>query len=263
MQSIDFIGVGPQRTASSWLHEVLAQHSEIVLPEHVKETMFFDLHYEKGVNWYFWHFGSRGRGHVYGEIGPTYFHCPSAAERIRQLAPEARVIINVRNPIEQSHSLFRHHYSKGRVPNDFFAATRRIPAILTAAQYSRYTPIWEDCFPDRVLFLVQEDIRTNPQHVWDCVCVHLGVSRCELPRVGRQTINSAGRRRSGRRWQKHCPQRPACYVVFASIEPLISESGLVSKRSSVVVGQSIGLIRKRFVFFATILRQTSIGLRKS
>lgn len=189
--SIKFFGVGPQRTASSWLHEVLSEHSQIGLPEGVKETMFFDLHFAKGMDWYLWHFRNRDPRLILGEIGPTYFDCPDVAQRITNLFPEAHIIINVRNPIEQSYSLFRHHRSKGRVGPDFFQAAQKIPRILSAAHYKKHCEPWEQFFPDRLMYVVQDDIKLRPQWVLSEVTDFLGVSRLSLPQIGTTTVNAA------------------------------------------------------------------------
>ena len=46
----DFIAVGPPRTATTWLHEVLAGH--VCLPTDRKETDFFNRFYDRGLDWY-------------------------------------------------------------------------------------------------------------------------------------------------------------------------------------------------------------------
>jgi len=49
---LDFVGGGPQRTGSTWLDRVLRAHPALCLPENVKETKFFDQHFNKGLDWY-------------------------------------------------------------------------------------------------------------------------------------------------------------------------------------------------------------------
>ena len=45
----DFIHVGPPRTGTTWLHEVLKGH--VGLPEG-KSTRFFETEYHRGIEWY-------------------------------------------------------------------------------------------------------------------------------------------------------------------------------------------------------------------
>ena len=161
---LHFFGVGPQRTASSWLHQMLVQQPGLSFPHQVKETMFFDQHYNKGLDWYLWHFKESPAGAVLGEIGPTYFDDHQARKRIKSHFPDARIIINVRNPIARSHSLFRHHLSKGRVSNSFQSAIKQMPRILTSGNYSEYCPRWEADFGNGVAYIHQQDclLYTSP-----------------------------------------------------------------------------------------------------
>jgi hypothetical protein len=45
-----FFILGPPRTGTTWLHEVLRNHAE--LPSPTKETRFFDVHFHRGLDWY-------------------------------------------------------------------------------------------------------------------------------------------------------------------------------------------------------------------
>jgi hypothetical protein len=185
---LHFLGVGPQRTASSWLYEVLSCHPRLQFPAGVKETMYFDLRYQRGPGYYEAHFRERSAGRLLGEIGPTYFHSAPAVERVAELAPECKIIINVRNPITRSHSLFRHHLSKGRVPNSFEAALAKLPEILESGRYARHAPRWESWFGrEQVLYLVQEDIERDPAAVLHKVCAFLQVDPLPVPAIAADT----------------------------------------------------------------------------
>src|ERR1700753_1105916 len=66
-----FIVVGPPRTGTTWIHEVLHRHA--TLPGPTKETRFFDLHFTRGLKWYLSHFSKANEGRPLGEVAPTYF----------------------------------------------------------------------------------------------------------------------------------------------------------------------------------------------
>lgn len=51
----NFLGIGAQRTATTWLSEVLRSHPEIYMT-HTKEVHYFSKHYERGEGWYISHF---------------------------------------------------------------------------------------------------------------------------------------------------------------------------------------------------------------
>ena len=106
-----FFVIGPPRTGTSWLHEVLNQHT--VLPTVSKETRFFDSHFRRGFRWYSSHFHQHRAGQPIGEIAPTYFASSDARERISRLPSVARVICIFRNPVERILSLYRSSAQSG------------------------------------------------------------------------------------------------------------------------------------------------------
>ena len=103
-----FFVVGPPRTGTSWLHEVLRRHTN--LPGPTKETRFFDLHFQRGVKWYRGHFPNLRPDRLSGEVAPTYFASPDARRRIAQTVPTAKLIFIFRNPVQRVVSLYRVYF---------------------------------------------------------------------------------------------------------------------------------------------------------
>ncbi|MEM7452752.1 MAG: sulfotransferase domain-containing protein [Planctomycetota bacterium] len=193
---LTFFGIGPQRTASTWLYTALSTHPRIAFPHQVKETMFFDQHFDRGLEWYLWHFRNRKDDQICGEVGPTYFDDDLARERIKECFPDAEIFINVRNPIARSHSLFRHHLSKGRVPNSFQGAIDKMPRIVDSGRYREHCMKWEESFGDRITYLVQEDIQEDPDTVLQFVFQRIGIETVEVPEQAKERINTATAPRS-------------------------------------------------------------------
>lgn len=189
--TLDFVGIGPQRTASSWLHQVLLHHPKVAFPAGVKETMFFDQRYAKGLGWYAAHFAHAATDQLRAEIAPTYFDDDAARERLRGLYPDLKIIINVRNPVERAFSLFRHHVAKGRVAPDFERAIETMPRIITSGRYAAHCPLWEQAFgASNVLYIVQEDASARPEEVLERVCRFLDLPVIPLPAVGREVFGA-------------------------------------------------------------------------
>lgn len=173
------VGVGPQRTATTWLHRCLEAHPGLCLPARVKETFFLDRRYDRGWDWYWSHFEGCGPGSLRAEIAPTLFHVPAAAERLREHNPRCRVLVGLRDPAERSVSLWLHHRRKGRAAAEFREAVRRRPAILEASRYAEHLPRWLEAFGrERVHLLLVEDVAERPEEVLEGVHRFLGV---ELP----------------------------------------------------------------------------------
>lgn len=171
MKRLDFIAVGPQRTASSWLHLMLLQHPEISLPTQVKETMFWDKRFEKGTGWYEKFFQDGRGGRRRGEIAPTLFPSEPARVRLWQSSPETRIIILVRDPVERAISHYRHERALGLQSGSLQDAVRRDPRILEASRYSKYLPLWiADFGQERIHLVSQESIADRPREVLNELC---------------------------------------------------------------------------------------------
>ena len=185
----DFIGVGPGRTGTTWLHEVLV--GRVNLPAGIKETDFFTTNYPKGIDWYANHFRNADRVHPVGEVNP-YFGFPEAAERIAVHIPRCKIICTFRNPVERIYSAYKlwRHYTLTPDPLDEFL--EKVPQIIEVTRYAKHLPDWRARFgTDRVLVLLNDDLRTRPQAYLDQVCDFIGIDKYPVPAAGAgELINS-------------------------------------------------------------------------
>ena len=85
----DFLGVGPPRTATSWLDAVLRGH--VGLPHDIKEVDFFVGNYSRGIDWYKSYFRDCDPNLPAGEICPSYFGSAEAREQIGRASCRERV----------------------------------------------------------------------------------------------------------------------------------------------------------------------------
>ena len=46
----DFLGIGAQRSGTTWLYEQLRGHPQVVMSSKRKEIHFFDRHYDRGLD---------------------------------------------------------------------------------------------------------------------------------------------------------------------------------------------------------------------
>ena len=99
----NFIIIGPPKCASTSLHFYLGQHPEIFTTK-IKETRFFSLHYNKGMNYYAHYFKDAGNAKAIGEATPSYSFLPFVADRIKKHFPEIKLILCFRNPMDRTFS---------------------------------------------------------------------------------------------------------------------------------------------------------------
>jgi hypothetical protein len=189
----DFIHVGPPRTGTTWLYEVLAGHA--ALPS-LKETHFFEAEYHRGIDWYFSLFGSSPSSLPVGEITPTYFSNAVARDRIKRHIPDCKIICTFREPAERLYSLYHiARFKRERVPDTFESYWR---AIVDGGSdlncYASQLREWQAAFGEsNMLVLFYEDLVSDPQGYLDRICDFTGVERVELSRspVGHSRVFSA------------------------------------------------------------------------
>ena len=116
----DFLILGAQKAGTTALYSYLRRHPSITGPSW-KEVSYFDRHYARGEAWYRGNFPNkaRTRGKLVGEASPSYVFHPLAPQRVRELVPEARLVVLVRNPIDRALSHYQHEVALGREPLSF------------------------------------------------------------------------------------------------------------------------------------------------
>ena len=175
-----FFVIGPPRTGTSWLHEVLKQHTS--LPHHVKETRFFDEHFERGMDWYLRYF-SASKSAPCGEVAPTYFASPQARERIAHSFPNAKIVCIFRHPVERVSSLYRLKRAYGMVRTSFEEALLRDPELVESGKYATHLKAWQQAMgPGQVLATFYEGLRDDPQNYVDELADFIGIRRFKLTR---------------------------------------------------------------------------------
>ncbi len=178
----DFLGIGGQKTGTTWLHANLSCHPDLFLTAQ-KELHYFDWYYHTRLRDYARHFADAG-DLVAGEITPSYQLLPPRRIRmIKSLCPALRMILLVRNPMDRAWSQARMGLAKNRgrrideIPDDEFVAFFRSRASHRRGLYTESIDRWSSIFgADRLLVLFHDDIRNNPESLLTRIFVHLGVS---------------------------------------------------------------------------------------
>lgn len=196
----DFIAVGPQKTGTTWMYSLLKQSSRVCFPKNVKETMFFELYYEEGLERYLSYFSDYLPGQLCGEVAPSYFDVPEIPRRIHRINPDCKVIISLRHPADRAFSLYLHHLRKGRVGGSLLEAVHTMPRILEAGNYRSHIERWLDIFgQEQVLFVLMDDIKDSPRDtlfkIYEFLSLPLPDS-LENPALLSGKVNAAGMPRS-------------------------------------------------------------------
>lgn len=188
---VDFIGIGAQRSGTSWVYACLYEHPEICIP--IKEIHFFSRpRYENGTLWYEEHFATCGVGKQCGEFSTSYLYSDVTAERIHKHYPEAKVIAILRNPISRALSQYGNAIKGGEIPEsmpftEYFTTEK---SVLEQSLYAKQlAPYYTYFDPSRILVLIYEDSKKDPEAFIKNIYAFLGVSTDFVPSMLHESIN--------------------------------------------------------------------------
>jgi hypothetical protein len=174
----DFIGLGAQRSGTSWIYACLYDHPQLCTP--TKEIHFFsrDANWTRGQGWYERHFAECGPGTMTGEFSSSYLPSADAAERIAGLYPRAKLIVSLRHPLERLISSYLNDVTAGVVrPNTpLLEALQAQPDYVEQGRYATQLAPYLRHFPrSQLLVLIYEDALGDPAGFINRIYSYLGV----------------------------------------------------------------------------------------
>ena len=178
----NFLHIGPSKTGSTWLHEVLILHPEIYLSQ-AKDLYFFSRYYDRGPGWYRAQFRDAQREHkIIGEVSPDYLACAEAAGRIRDcLGPEVRLMVTLREPGSRAFSSYLYLQKHGQAAPTFRQTALTDPDLLNEGRYATHLRRYLSFFDRKSLNLALfDDLEADPQAFLDGVTTWLGVAEQQI-----------------------------------------------------------------------------------
>ena len=161
---IDFIGIGAQKSGTSWAYTCLYEHPEVCIP--VKEIHFFSRpRYAEGKEWYEAHFKKCAEGKLRGEWSTSYLYSEEAPERIHECYPNAKLLAILRNPTHRAYSQYRNAVRSGEIEKSktFLEYSAEEKSVWDQGLYTKQLNRYFKLFPrEQILVLVYEDIKKDP-----------------------------------------------------------------------------------------------------
>ncbi|MDP0492274.1 MAG: sulfotransferase domain-containing protein [Verrucomicrobiota bacterium JB023] len=116
MNKIDFIIVGAQKSASSFLHDCVASCPKVHSPS--GETAVFESpEWEKGsLKSFLSTIEEIPEDHVFGIKRPNNLCIEDVPERIAKTFPKTKIVVVLRNPLDRFNSAFHHYIADGFWP---------------------------------------------------------------------------------------------------------------------------------------------------
>lgn len=173
---LDFVILGAQKSASTFVHHCLLEHPQIDIPSEESRT-FEDPFYSSGALAELDRlFGPRSVEVRRGIKRPDYLADPAVPERLARAAPDLRLLAVLRDPVPRAVSAYFHYVRLGFLPvqpldrgfEQILDGTleRTYPRAADVLRYGLYgehlTRYLEHFGRDQLLVLMQRDLRTQP-----------------------------------------------------------------------------------------------------
>ncbi len=177
---IDFIVIGAMKAATTWVQAQMSQHPDIFVPG--IEPHFFTRDHKKGWQWYRDLYpAKKPEGALWGEKTADYLAPPEAAEHIKREYPNAKLIVQFRNPIDRAYSDYKMVYRRGVVkgpPEDYMMSLDNPqPRFLNGGLYGKHMKRWFELFPkEQFLCFTFEDVKQRPEETLEKVWQHIGAN---------------------------------------------------------------------------------------
>ena len=176
-----FIGIGGQKSGTTWLFSHLERHPGVSFPGG-KEIHYWDWHYGRGVEWYRSLFDGAPAGTVAGDITPAYATLDTRmVEDVYRNFPDARVIYLMRNPVERAWSGALHNLKISDMTSDeasdqWFIDVVQSQGSILRGDHERTLRTWGSVFPaESVLVETFEALKAEPREVLGRVAAHIGI----------------------------------------------------------------------------------------
>ena len=207
--------IGAQKAGTTTLHDVLAQHPQVV-PPRVKEVSFFSREesYVRGMDFYKSFFP---RKHLFSkaitfDASPMYLYNAQVAERIAKHLPRALCVVILRDPVERAYSAWNMYHGfkddprRGHLfdPRPFALAVadelagkqdespgrRYLERSIYEPQLQRYV---QHVGADRLHIDRFERWSTDPAGLVNDILVRLGLSRLSIDHPAFRALSNARR----------------------------------------------------------------------
>ncbi|MCT7979954.1 sulfotransferase domain-containing protein [Laspinema olomoucense] len=202
----DFLIIGTQKGGTTSLYHYLTQHTQI-LPAAQKEVHFFGLNFHHGIDWYRQQFPlpESEKQMLTGEATPYYLFHPLVPRRVKNLFPQVKLIVLLRNPVERAWSHYNHEVRLGFETLSFAEAIAQEPArlagevekmladpkyysynhqhytYLSRGIYANQLKSWMELFPkEQFLILSSEAFYANPAATLAKTLAFLGLPPMEI-----------------------------------------------------------------------------------
>jgi hypothetical protein len=188
----DYLYIGTSKAGSTWLFRTLKWHPQIYAYPG-KNLGFFSTRFENGWDWYLSNFKPEPQHKAVGEISHSYLASDKAPARIKDLLPDVKMIVTLRDPVERTFSDYLDRVKNGGMTGTFEEELARDPGLVNRSRYgtqlSRYLELFDR---DQIHISVFDDLAANPNAFASGIFEFLGVDVLPLPAKIENKVLPAG-----------------------------------------------------------------------
>ena len=197
---LDFMGIGAQKSGTTWLYESLRGHPQVRFPLG-KEVHYWNQYAAQQLDHYLAQFS--GAGFVNGEITPAYAILPLDTIRtIHSVLPALRIVYLIRNPAHRAWSAAGMAVARADLTHDecsdqWFIDHFRSHGSMARGDYETCIRNWREVFPPEQILVMRHDfINQDPLAAVNRVAAHIGLRHgfdaSDLPRLQQRVFEGSG-----------------------------------------------------------------------
>ena len=216
----DFFVIGPGRTGSTSLYHYLDQHPSLSKSAY-DELGFFDVNFHLGLHWYrslfpsiFTKYRIKSKTNFFMtyDVTPSYIRRPWNARRIKNLFPNTKLIVILRNPVDRAYSHYKllnrvfgevrsfdeiikeemNNISKWNVDSkdDNYFATKVEKSILARGFYAEQLSIWFELFSkNQILIVSSEKLLSDTKNTVNDIFKFLNLPQFKIPNTEKVNVS--------------------------------------------------------------------------
>ncbi len=187
----DFVGIGVQKAGTSWWYRLVTEHPQVFRRDALaKELHFFGRFNDRAftradVARYHAHF-PRPDGARLGEWTPRYLPDFWTHQQLREAAPDCRLLVLLRDPVDRYRSGITHEVNQGARPSPTLA----LEAMYRGMYHLQLSALLRSFPREQILVLQYEQCQNNPRRELARTYEFLGLGNTDFtPMTLHQRIN--------------------------------------------------------------------------
>lgn len=189
-----FLGIGVPKGGTSWLQDLLASHPEVYIPTNTKGLRYFNVHFDRGPQWYSSFFPSDAADtpfKEFGEITAHYLYCEECPQRIESELDRPKLILMLRNPVDRTWSHYKHTARLKNYQGSFTSFLEEHPAAIRYSHYTQHIKRYLGYFDqDQILTLLFDQVFADIESARSQIAEFLAIDPQTFPEnAGRKVVN--------------------------------------------------------------------------